>query len=301
VRDFWRGTDQTLAEFGSRFTGSSDLYQGTARRPYASINFITAHDGFTLRDLVSYNDKHNEANGEDNRDGESHNRSWNCGVEGETDNEEVVRLRQRQVRNFLATLLLSQGVPMICGGDELGRTQRGNNNAYCQDNELSWYDWMAADCGLFGFTRDLIRLRLEHPVFCRRRWFQGRPIRGQDVSDIGWFTPGGSEMSDQDWQAGFAKSLGVFLNGHAIPTRDEQGRRIVDDSFYVMFNAHSEALEFVLPESKWGEQWTIALDTSAIPDHVEVETVGRTLAAGERLHVQAWSLVLLRRLKSNGK
>ncbi len=297
VRDFWRGTDQTLAEFGSRFTGSSDLYQGTARRPYASINFITAHDGFTLADLVSYNEKHNDANGEENRDGESHNRSWNCGAEGSTDNPDVLRLRQRQLRNFLATLLLSQGVPMICGGDEIGRTQKGNNNAYCQDNELSWYDWNGADSALLGFTRDLIRLRSEHPAFCRRRWFQGQPIRGTNVSDIGWFTPGGTEMSENDWQAGFAKSLGVFLNGDATRTVDEQGQRTVDDSFYVMFNAHSQSVEFVLPESKWGEQWTLALDTSELPDHVEVETFGRPLAAGEHLRVQAWSLVLLRRLK----
>jgi isoamylase len=297
VRDFWRGTDQTLAEFGSRFTGSSDLYQGTARRPHASVNFITAHDGFTLMDLVSYNEKHNEANGEDNRDGESHNRSWNCGAEGPTDNPDITRMRQRQLRNFLATLFLSQGVPMLCGGDEIGRTQRGNNNGYCQDNEISWYDWDAADMSLLQFTRDLIRLRAEHPVFCRRRWFQGRPIRGSEVSDIGWFTSGGTEMSDQDWQAGFAKSLGVFLNGDAIPNRDEHGNRIADDSFYVMFNAHSEPLEFVLPESKWGEQWTVALDTNELTDHVAVETVGRSVGAGEKLHVQAWSLVLLRRLK----
>jgi glycogen operon protein len=297
VRDFWRGTDQTLAEFGSRFTGSSDLYQGTARRPHASVNFITAHDGFTLMDLVSYNEKHNDANGEGNRDGESHNRSWNCGAEGPTDNPDILRMRQRQLRNFLATLFLSQGVPMFCGGDEIGRTQQGNNNGYCQDNEISWYDWDSADTSLLQFTRDLIRLRSEHPVFCRRRWFQGRPIRGSEVSDIAWFTSGGTEMSDQDWQAGFAKSLGVFLNGDAIPTRDEHGNRITDDSFYVMFNAHSEPLEFVLPESKWGEQWTVALDTTELPDHVQVETVGRSLGAGEKLHVQAWSLVLLRRLK----
>jgi glycogen operon protein len=297
VRDFWRGTDQTLAEFGSRFTGSSDLYQGTARRPHASINFITAHDGFTLHDLVSYNDKHNDANGEDNRDGESHNRSWNCGAEGPTDDPDILRLRQRQMRNFFATLLLSQGVPMIGGGDEIGRTQQGNNNAYCQDNELSWYDWEAADTGLLRFVQDLIRLRSEHPVFCRRRWFQGRPIRGSDVSDIGWFTPAGSEMSDQDWQAGFAKTLGVFLNGDAIRTMNERGEHVVDDSFYVMFNAHSEPVEFVLLESKWGEQWTLALDTNELPDHVDVDKVGRPLASGERLNVQAWSLVVLRRLK----
>jgi len=295
VRDFWRGTDQTLAEFGSRLTGSSDLYQNTARRPHASINFITAHDGFTLRDLVSYNEKHNQANGEDNRDGENQNRSWNCGAEGPTDNADANRLRGRQQRNFLVTLLLSQGVPMVAGGDEIGRTQQGNNNAYCQDNEISWYDWEHADQALLGFVRDLIRLRSEHAVFCRRRWFQGRPIRGSDVSDIGWFTPGGTEMSEQDWQAGFAKSLGLFLNGNAIPTRNEQGRRFVDDSFYLMFNAHSERVEFVLPESQWGEQWTIGLDTSEVQDHVDVEKVGRQLGAGERLHVEAWSIVVLRR------
>jgi glycogen operon protein len=298
TRDFWRGTDQTLAEFGARFIGSSDLYQGTARRPYASVNFITAHDGFTLRDLVSYNDKHNEANGEENHDGESHNRAWNCGAEGPSDDAHVNELRGRQLRNFLATLFLSQGVPMLCGGDEIGRSQQGNNNAYCQDSEISWYDWQHADQALLGFTRGLIRLRSEHPVFCRRRWFQGRSIRGSDVGDIGWFTPGGTEMSDQDWQTGFAKSLGVFLNGDAIHTLDEYGQRVVDDSFYVMFNAHSEAVEFVLPESKWGEQWTIAFDTSTTPNHVGVDATGRALAAAEHVHVQGWSLVLLRRVKS---
>ena len=293
TRDFWRGNDETLAEFGSRFTGSSDLYQGTARRPHASINFVTAHDGFTLRDLVSYDEKHNEANGEENRDGESHNRSWNCGAEGPTDNPDIIALRNRQARNFLATLLLSQGVPMICGGDEIGRTQGGNNNVYCQDNETAWYDWDGADEQLLAFTRDLIRLRSEHPVFCRRRWFQGRPIRGSQVSDIGWFTPEGTEMSDADWQTG-TKTLGVFLNGTAIATTDERGQRVIDDSFYVMFNAHSEAVTFVLPESKWGEHWTITLDTNQTPARVNVETAGRELQAGEHLHVQGWSLVLLR-------
>ena len=294
VRDFWRGTDQTLAEFASRFTGSSDLYQGSARRPYASINFITAHDGFSLKDLVSYNEKHNEANKDENRDGESHNRSWNCGVEGPTDNAEVIALRNRQLRNFLATLFLSQGVPMLCGGDEIGRTQQGNNNAYCQDNELSWYDWEHADPSLLGFVRALTRLRLDHPVFCRRRWFQGRPIRGTDVSDIAWFTPSGTAMSEQDWQTGFAKSLAVFLNGEAVPTRDDRGRRIVDDSFYVMFNAHSEALEFVLPESKWGERWTVALDTSQLPGDIDRNGSARVLQAGEHVRIQGWALVLLR-------
>ncbi len=299
VRDFWRGTDQTLAEFGMRFTGSSDLYQGTARRPYASINFITAHDGFTLRDLVSYNEKHNHANGEENRDGEDHNRAWNCGEEGPTENPDVLRLRNRQLRNFLATLLLSQGVPMLCGGDEIGRTQQGNNNGYAQDNELSWYDWDAADSSLLGFTRDLIKLRLQHPVFTRRRWFQGRPIHGNDVSDIGWFTPGGTEMSDEDWQTLAVKTLGVFLNGSAIRTMDEHGRLVVDDSFYVIFNAHWEQVEFVLPEARWGEQWTIALDTNDSADHLAVDNLGRQLNAAELLHVEGWSLVLLRRVAEN--
>jgi len=297
VRDFWRGSDQTLAEFGYRFTGSSDLYEGTARRPYASINFITAHDGFTLSDLVSYNDKHNEANGEENRDGESHNRSWNCGAEGPTDNAEILRLRARQQRNFLATLMLSQGVPMLLGGDEIGRTQQGNNNAYCQDNEISWFDWEHADHGLLQFTRRLIRLRHRHPVFCRRRWFHGRPIRGGDVSDIGWFTPGGALMSEDDWRAGIATSLGVFLNGRAIPTPDERGEQIVDDSFYVMLNAHHEALDFHLPARAWGEHWTEVLDTFESGDEMSEERLGRELVAESVLKVEAWSVVLLRRLK----
>jgi isoamylase len=297
VRDFWRGSDQTLAEFGYRFTGSSDLYEGTARRPYASINFITAHDGFTLSDLVSYNDKHNEANGEENRDGESHNRSWNCGAEGPTDNAEILRLRARQQRNFLATLMLSQGVPMLLGGDEIGRTQQGNNNGYCQDNEISWFDWEHADQGLLQYTRRLIRLRHRHPVFCRRRWFHGRPIRGGDVSDIGWFTPGGALMSEDDWRAGFAKSLGVFLNGRAISTPDERGEQIVDDSFYVMLNAHHEALDFHLPARAWGEHWTEVLDTFESGDEMSEERLGRELVAESVLKIEAWSVVLLRRLK----
>ena len=295
VRDFWRGTDQTLAEFGSRLTGSSDLYQANGRRPYASVNFITAHDGFTLHDLVSYNDKHNEANGEENRDGESHNRSWNCGAEGPTDDPNVNALRNRQLRNFLVTLFLSQGVPMLCGGDEIGRTQQGNNNAYCQDNPISWYDWEKADSHLLRFTQQVIRMRQKHPVFCRRRWFQGQPIRGSQVSDIGWFTPGGAEMSDQDWQAGFAKSLGVFLNGAAIPKLDERGERAVDDSFYLMFNAHHEPLEFVLPEAKWGQRWSTVLDTNETENPVREDQRGPDVRAGDRLQVQAWSAVLLRR------
>ncbi len=294
VRDFWRGTDQTLAEFGWRFTGSSDLYQGTGRRPYASINFITAHDGFTLRDLVSYNEKHNDANGEENRDGENHNRSWNCGAEGPTDNPEVLALRHRQTRNLLTTLLLSQGVPMLLGGDEMGRTQQGNNNAYCQDNEISWYDWEHVDKDLLQFTRRLIAFRNRHAVFWRRRWFQGRPIHGTKVSDIAWFTPAGAVMSDEDWGAGFAKSLGVFLNGRAIPSTNERGEPVVDDSFYFMFNAHHEPLEFTVVDSKWAERWTVVLNTAEDKEFLSEQEIGPEIAASGKVQVQAWSLVVLR-------
>jgi isoamylase len=297
VRDFWRRSDQTLAEFGSRFTGSSDLYQGTGRRPNASINFITAHDGFTLSDLVSYNDKHNEANGEDNRDGENDNRSWNCGEEGPSDNPEVLALRRRQTRNFLTTLFLSQGVPMLLGGDEIGRTQGGNNNAYCQDNEIAWYDWAHADSELLQFTRRLIGFRHRHPVFCRRRWFQGRLIHGSQVRDIGWFTPAGVEMSEDDWRAGFAKSLGVFLNGHAIQSPNERGEPVTDDSFYVMFNSHHELLEFRLPEQPWGEQWTMILNTADEKDLLAELEIGPAREAGSQIQVQPSSLILLRRME----
>ena len=245
VRDYWRGEDQTMGGFASRLTGSSDLYQDDARHPSASVNFVTAHDGFTLADLVSYNDKHNEQNGEDNRDGESHNRSWNCGVEGPTTDPEVLSLRARQQRNFLLTLLLSQGVPMLLGGDEIGRTQGGNNNAYCQDSQLSWYDWTKVDDDLLEFTSLLIAFRREHPVFHRRRFFRGRAIRG--TIDLGWFRPDGAEMTDEDWESGFAKAVGVFLNGAAIDSRDLRGQPVVDDSFAVLFNAHHEAIEWALP------------------------------------------------------
>jgi isoamylase len=296
VRDFWRGTDRTLAEFAYRLTGSSDLYEGSGRSPHASVNFITAHDGFTLHDLVSYNDKHNEANREENRDGENHNRSWNCGEEGSTQNAQILELRARQQRNFLATLMLSQGVPMLLGGDEIGRTQHGNNNAYCQDNELSWYDWSKADERLLQFTRRLIRLRNRHPVFCRRRWFQGRDPHGSGVGDIGWFTPSGAEMSENDWQAGFAKSLGVFLNGKAIGTPNERGDRVVDDSFYIMFNAHQEPVDFRLPPKAWGERWTKVFDTNDPDDEMSEERLGRRMRAAGVVRVESWSLVLLRRL-----
>ncbi len=227
VRDFWRGEPATLGEFASRLTGSSDLYQADARHPGASVNFVTAHDGFTLRDLVSYNEKHNEANGEGGADGESYNRSWNCGVEGDTDDPQVLALRGGQQRNFLATLLLSQGVTMLLGGDEAGRTQHGNNNAYCQDNETSWHDWDNVDEDLLEFTRRLIALRREHPVLRRRRWFQGLPIRGS--VDLGWFKPDGAEMGDDDWDAGFPSSVGLFLNGEAILDTAQAVGRVVED------------------------------------------------------------------------
>jgi isoamylase len=264
VRDFWRGEPASLGEFAFRFTGSSDLYEADNRRPIASINFVTAHDGFTLNDLVSYNEKHNAANGEDNRDGESHNRSWNCGAEGPTENGEVNVLRERQKRNFLATLLLSQGVPMIAHGDELGRTQRGNNNVYCQDNELSWIDWTAAREHevLTEFTARLAALRREHPVFRRQRFFQGRPIRGSSADDIAWLRPDGRHMTERDWTAELAPTIAIFLNGRGIPDRNQIGERIVDDSFLLLINAHHEPVTFTLPSESYGRGWEIVLDTA---------------------------------------
>ncbi|HLH57858.1 MAG TPA: glycogen debranching protein GlgX [Streptosporangiaceae bacterium] len=265
VRDFWRGEPATLGEFASRITGSSDLYQHDGRRPYASINFITAHDGFTLTDLVSYNGKHNEANGEDNRDGADDNRSWNCGVEGETDDPEVTELRSRQRRNLLATLLVSQGVPMLLGGDEIGRTQHGNNNAYCQDNEISWVDWSLAEThgDLLAFTMALSEFRRAHPVFRRRRFFSGRPARRDDeLGDIAWFGPAGAEMSEQDWETDMGRCVMVFLNGQGIPDVDSRGERLVDSSFLLCFNAAPEDVEMVLPGSDYGEKWLVVLDTA---------------------------------------
>ena len=261
IRDYWRGADSILAEFAERFTGSSDLYKDDNRRPTASINFITAHDGFTLHDLVSYNEKHNHSNGENNNDGETHNRSWNCGAEGPTQDPDINLLRAKQKRNFLTTLFLSQGVPMIVAGDELGKTQQGNNNAYCQDNEISWIDWVNSDQTLLAYTRKLISLRKNHPVFCRRRWFQGQPIKGVGVEDIAWFLLDGTEMSEEDWTNGFAKSLAVFLNGKGLHTAGWKGELVVDDNFYVIFNAHHEMLTFKLPSKKYGNSWTKILDT----------------------------------------
>ncbi len=287
VRDFWRGRPATLPEFASRLTGSSDLYDADGRRPVASVNFVTAHDGFTLADLVSYDRKHNEANGEDNRDGTDDNRSWNCGAEGETGDPDVTALRRRQRRNFLATLLLSQGIPMLLAGDELGHTQRGNNNAYCQDNEISWLRWPGRQAGdpdtggragdpdtgdpdagdLTAFTSALIRLRAGHPVLRRRRFFRGTSIRGvrSRLGDIAWFTPAGEEMTDEDWDVGFAKSLTVFLNGDAITEPDRRGQRIRDDSFLLLLHASESDLDFVVPPALYGEEWLRVLDTAG-PD-----------------------------------
>ncbi|MET7436078.1 MULTISPECIES: glycogen debranching protein GlgX [Streptomyces] len=295
VRDFWRAEPGSLGEFASRLTGSSDIYQHSRRRPRASVNFVTAHDGFTLRDLVSYNDKHNEANGEDNRDGESHNRSWNCGAEGETDDPAVLELRARQQRNLLATLLLSQGIPMLCHGDELGRTQRGNNNAYCQDNEISWVDWDLTDeqRALAEFTRCLIALRAAHPVLRRRRFFRGDTATHakQPLPDLMWLRPDAREMTDRDWQRGDAHTVGVFLNGDAIAERDSYGRRMVDDSFLLLVNGYWEPVVFRLPDDSFGERWVTLIDT-ADPEGVPDE---RERKAGTKVRVEARSLVLLSR------
>jgi len=290
VRDYWRGTDWSLANFASRFTGSSDLYGFSGRRPNASINFVTAHDGFTLADLVSYNHKHNVANGESNRDGESHNRSWNSGTEGPTDDEEIIELRRRRQRSILMTLLLSQGVPMLLGGDEMGRTQGGNNNAYCQDNETAWYDWMAADQFLLGFTKRLIGIRIDHPVFRRRRWFEGRKVHGAGVRDIGWYNTDGNPMSEDDWNRGYARSLAVFLNGKAIPTPGPQGEKVEDDSFLILFNAHTKAVTFTVPEDLEAFRWQVVLDTS------REMTCADLIGHEDAWPVEGWSVVLLQQI-----
>ncbi len=293
VRDYWRGEPATLGEFASRLTGSSDLYEATGRRPLASINFVTAHDGFTLRDLVSYNEKHNEANGEGNRDGESHNRSWNCGAEGPTDDPDILELRARQQRNVLATLFLSQGTPMLAHGDEIGRTQHGNNNVYCQDSPLAWMDWSLAEknCDLLTFTRKAIALRTKHPVLRRRRFFAGVPIRwGDQTLDIAWLTPAGQEMTTDDWHSGFGKSLSVFLNGDGIGETDTRGRKITDDSFFICFNAHHDTIDFHLPPSWHGLNWEGVLDSAHPTGDTSV-----TASAEQPLPVRGRSVLVLRK------
>lgn len=286
IRDFWRGADSILGEFAARFTGSPDLYEGDYRRPTASINFITAHDGFTMNDLVSYNHKHNKANGENNQDGESHNRSWNCGHEGPSRDPAIVQLRQQQKRNLLTTLFLSQGVPMLLAGDEISRTQKGNNNAYCQDNEISWLNWKKADKELLQFTQKLIHFRKSHPAFRRRRWFQGQPIKG--IEDIAWFLHDGTEMSEEHWNTHFAKTLGVFLFGKGIHALGPKGEQITDDSFYLIFNAHHDALPFKLPSEKFGKTWTKVIDTS----NSKIEPQGE-YKAQEEITVAGRSIILL--------
>ncbi len=282
VRDYWRGQPGTVGELAERLTGSSDLYENTGRRPWASVNFVTCHDGFTLADLVSYQLKHNDANGEGNADGSDDNRSWNCGTEGPTTDAAVATLRRRQQRNLLATLMLSHGVPMLLGGDEMGRTQGGNNNAYCQDNEVSWYRWDDVDADLLAWTRQLIALRQRHPLFHRRRFFQGRSVRGSQpadgLPDVAWFRPDGQEMTDSDWEVGYARALAVFFNGDALPDRDAHGRRIKDDSFYVMFNGGSEPIGMVLPGARWAAAWYPALDTAAEGPRLERRRPGDTPA-----------------------
>jgi glycogen operon protein len=293
MRDFWRGQAQ-VGDFASRFTGSSDLYQRDGRKPFASINFITAHDGFTLRDLVTYSDKHNEANGEDNRDGDNHNRSWNHGVEGETDDPEINALRERQMRNFLTTLLLSQGVPMLLGGDEIMRTQRGNNNAYCQDNEISWIDWNLDDRAqrMLAWTKRLIDLRERHPVFRRGDFLTGEERLGSGAPDVWWFRPDGRKMAQRNWRDGSTQTLGVFLNGSEIPTQTAQGAPVIDDSFLLLFNAGAEAVVFTLPAVAYGRRWTNELATSE-PD---AEAGSAVFPARGVVPVEGRSLVLLRRI-----
>ena len=264
VRRFWKGDGGGVSELATRLAGSSDLYEQSGRRPYASINFVTSHDGFTLHDLVSYNEKHNEANGENNNDGENNNLSWNCGAEGPTDDPAILALREVQTRNFIATLLLSQGVPMINEGDEIGRTQLGNNNAYCQDNEISWMNWELSfpQRDLLAFTRYLIRLRQQQPVLRRRKFFQGRRIRGAEVKDIAWFKPNGKEMDDIDWNADYARCLGVLLSGSETDGTGENGSPPAGDTLFLMFNAHHRTKGFVFPRLKRDERWERILDTA---------------------------------------
>jgi isoamylase len=294
IRDYWKGEGGLIGDLAYRVAGSSDLYEHSGRRPYASVNFVTAHDGFTLRDLVSYNDKHNEANKDENRDGENHNRSWNCGAEGPTDDPEIRALRLRQTRNLLASLLLSQGVPMLLAGDEFGHSQQGNNNAYCQDNELAWLSWEIAEDEqqLLQFVRDLIRLRRSHRVFRRRKFFQNRAIRGENVRDIVWLDPVGTQMSDEQWRDGFARSLAMFLSGRGLDERDERGRTIVDTDFLVLVNAHHETVEFKLPAQPEDARWLLRVDTT----NAKFEKEERVLAPGDTYALQGRALALFEAL-----
>jgi len=295
MRKFWRGDEHQVDELGYRLTGSSDLYQEDGRRPYASINFITAHDGFTLHDLVSYNEKHNEANGEENRDGTNNNLSWNCGAEGPTGDVSIIDLRERQKRNFLTTLFLSQGVPMLCGGDELGRSQMGNNNAYCQDNEISWYDWDLDDRRqeLLAFTRHLIKIRHDHPVLRRRKFFHGRPIRGTGVKDIMWLRPDGKEMSDEDWGASWIHCLGVLLIGEVRDEVDENGESLYDNAFFLILNSHHDPIPFTAPTPLPGIKWEVTVDTSIS----QQETVKRLVDGRQTVEVSGRSEVLLKQVR----
>ncbi|MBI3246226.1 MAG: glycogen debranching protein GlgX [Deltaproteobacteria bacterium] len=292
VRRFWKGDGGLVGSLAYRLTGSSDLYERSGRRPYASVNFITAHDGFTLHDLVSYNEKHNETNGEGSRDGHDHNLSWNCGVEGPTDDPAILALRARQQRNFLATLLLSQGAPMLQAGDEIGRTQHGNNNAYCQDNDLSWMDWNLdqARQELLEFTRLLTRLFHQHPVLRRRKFFQGRHIRGSEAKDLAWFRPDGKEMTDEDWSNWHARCLGLRLAGDGIEELDARGQRILDRTLLILLNAHHEALSFLLPLHKASDQWEVIVDTRTATGRRRF----RVLSGGEAYELEARSLAVLR-------
>ena len=294
LRSFWKGDARQMADFAYRFTGSSDLYRNDGRAPSASINFVTAHDGFTLHDLVSYNDKHNDTNGEDNRDGHNNNISWNHGVEGPTDDEEILALREQQKRNILATLFLSQGVPMLCGGDELGRTQQGNNNAYCQDNEISWYDWSLdeRDEQLLAFVKKMLALRATHPVLRRRRFFQGRAIHGSDVRDITWFQPNGDEMTEEQWSTSWSRSIGVCLGGGAIDEMDENGERIVDDTLLILLSAWHEPVEFQLAANGVPYRWERMLDTAIDP----LGTEAVSIPAGDTYHLPGRSVAVFRRV-----
>ncbi len=293
ARDYWRGTDRAMPDFANRLTGSSDLYEDTGRRPHASINFVTSHDGFTLRDLVSYENKHNEANGDDNTDGTDDNRSMNFGLEGPTDDQQINELRNRQQRNFLTTLLVSQGLPMISGGDEFGRTQKGNNNSYCQDNDIAWYQWDESDQGLLDFTTRLVKLRREHPNFRRWKWFTGSAGWQDGTSDIGWYGCNGKHLTEDDWNIGYAKSLLVFLNGQQIAGLNDRGNRVLDDHFYLLFNAHHEPVTFVLPQENKGP-WLAIVNTAQPENDGSDESIRLLFKAGESVEVADRSVMVLR-------